>query len=140
MSDVTLFHNPACSKSRQALALIREAGIEPVVVEYLRTPPDRAALARLVDALGVPVRSLVRTGGEAYATLGLADPALTDGQLLDALAAHPALLERPIVVTARGARVGRPPERVLEVLPPTPGSQPEPGMPVRPEPAAPSAA
>ncbi|HYE00639.1 MAG TPA: arsenate reductase (glutaredoxin) [Alphaproteobacteria bacterium] len=119
MSAVTIYHNPACGTSRNVLGLIRHHGIEPVVVEYLKTPPSRGELAALVARLGVPVRSLLREKGTPYADLGLDDPALTDDQLLDAVAAHPILLNRPIVLTERGARLCRPSEAVLDLLPPT---------------------
>ncbi|HEX7637688.1 MAG TPA: arsenate reductase (glutaredoxin) [Burkholderiaceae bacterium] len=118
MSEVTIHHNPACSNSRGALALIRERGIEPRIVEYLETPLTRDELRALVARVGLPVRELMRTKEPAYAGLGLDDPALDEDALVAAIAAHPILLNRPIVVTARGARLCRPPERVLEILPP----------------------
>lgn len=117
MSDITIYHNPACGTSRNALALIRHAGLEPTVVEYLRTPPDRATLRALAAATGQPLRALLREKGTPYAALGLGDPALDDERLLDAIAAHPILLNRPIVVTPLGTRLCRPSEAVLALLP-----------------------
>jgi arsenate reductase len=114
---VTIYHNPACSTSRNALALIREAGIEPVVVEYLKSPPTRDEIAALVARMGVPVREIVRQKGTPYAELGLDDPALRDDRLIDAMAAHPILINRPIVVTPLGAKLARPPESVRDILP-----------------------
>ena len=116
MSPVTLYHNPNCSTSRNALALLRERGIEPVVVEYLKTPPSRDELKAIADATGEPLRALLRTRQAEYAEQGLDNPALTNDQLLDAMLATPVLINRPIVVTPQGARLGRPLERVLEVL------------------------
>ncbi len=115
---VTLYHNPRCSKSRETLALIRQAGVEPVVVEYLKTPPSRAELLELARRMGQPVRSLLRRNGTPYDELGLDDPALSDDALLDAVAAHPILINRPIVATPKGVRLCRPPETVLELLDP----------------------
>ncbi len=115
MTDVTIHHNPSCSNSRGALALIRERGIEPRVVEYLKTPLSVDELRVLVARVGVPVRELVRTKEAVYAELGLADA--DDDRLVAAIAAHPVLLNRPIVVTPLGARLCRPPETVLEILP-----------------------
>ena len=115
-ADVTIYHNPRCSTSRNALALLQERGIEPRVIEYLKTPPSRAELKAIAKATGEPLRALVRAKQAEYAELGLDDPALTDDQLIDAMLAHPVLINRPIVVTSRGARLGRPLERVLEVL------------------------
>jgi arsenate reductase len=114
---VTIYHNPRCSKSRQALALLEVRGIEPRVIEYLKTPPDRATLAALLRKLGRPARDLVRSQEPEFKALGLDAPHITDDALLDALASHPRLLERPIVVVDRKARIGRPPEAVLEILP-----------------------
>ena len=116
MSPVTLYHNPNCSTSRNALALLRERGIEPVVVEYLKTPPSRDELKAIATATGEPLRALLRTRQPEYAEQGLDNPALTDDQLLDAMLATPVLINRPIVDTPQGARLGRPMERVLEVL------------------------
>ena len=114
--SVTIFHNPACGTSRNVLGLIRQAGIEPVVIEYLKTPPSKEALRALVAAMGIPVRELVRQKGTPYAELGLDDPTLSDEQLLDAMLAHPILINRPIVVTTRGVRLCRPSELVLDLL------------------------
>ena len=112
---LTIYHNPRCSKSRQALALLEERGIEPEVVEYLKTPPTKAELKALLQKLGLRPAQLVRTGEELYKEK-FRDRDLTDDQWLDALAEHPILLERPIVVRGGRAIVGRPPEKVLEVL------------------------
>ena len=117
MTDVTIYHNPNCGTSRNVLAMIRNAGIEPRIVLYLETPPDRAALQALVAATGGSVRDLLRQKGTPYDALGLDDPALTDAQLLDAILAHPILLNRPIVTTPLGARLCRPSEKVLDLLP-----------------------
>ncbi|MGA4551140.1 arsenate reductase (glutaredoxin) [Methylorubrum aminovorans] len=115
--DVVIYHNPACGTSRNTLAMIRNAGIEPHVVEYLKTPPSRALVRRMLARAGLSVRDVLREKGTPYAELGLADPALTDAQLLDALAAYPVLLNRPLVVSPRGVRLCRPSEAVLELLP-----------------------
>ncbi|CAO4172638.1 arsenate reductase (glutaredoxin) [Methylorubrum aminovorans] len=115
--DVVIYHNPACGTSRNTLAMIRNAGIEPHVVEYLKTPPSRALVRRMLARAGLSVRDVLREKGTPYAELGLADPALTDAQLLDALAAHPVLLNRPLVVSPRGVRLCRPSEAVLDLLP-----------------------
>ncbi|MFD0669185.1 arsenate reductase (glutaredoxin) [Ramlibacter sp. MAHUQ-53] len=114
---VTIYHNPACGTSRNVLALIRHAGIEPVVVEYLKTPPSRETLQALVAATGQPVRALLREKGTPYAELGLGDPSWTDDQLLDQIVRHPILMNRPVVVTELGTRLCRPSEAVLEILP-----------------------
>lgn len=115
--NVTIYHNPRCSKSRQTLALLQERGINPNVVEYLVTPPDQSALARILDMLGLEPRELMRTKEPEYKQLGLDDPALTRAQLLDAMVAHPRLIERPIVVRDDSrAALGRPPEHVLDIL------------------------
>lgn len=116
MKPVTIYHNPKCSTSRNALALLRERGIEPTVVEYLKHPPSRDELIRIAAATGEPLRALVRTKQPEYLEQGLDNPALSDDQLLDALLATPVLINRPIVVGPKGARLGRPIERVLEVL------------------------
>ena len=121
MPDITIFHNPRCSNSRNALALIRDAGFEPTVIDYLETPPGRDQLRALAAATGQPLRALLRDKEAAFAALGLADPALGDDALLDAVAAHPELLNRPIVVTPRGTALCRPPETVLALLPVGPG-------------------
>ncbi|MFR0675318.1 arsenate reductase (glutaredoxin) [Enterobacterales bacterium AW_CKDN230030176-1A_HGKHYDSX7] len=117
MTDLTLYHNPRCSKSREALALLEARGLAPTVVRYLETPPDADTLRALLKALGLSARQLLRSGEDAYKTLGLADPALTEAQLVDAMATHPILIERPILVAGDRAVVGRPPEKVLEILP-----------------------
>jgi len=117
MSAITIYHNPACGTSRNVLGLIRNSGAEPTVVEYLKTPPDRATLQTLVAALGIPLREAIRQKGTPYAELGLDDPTLSDDALLDAMLQHPILLNRPIVVTALGTRLCRPSETVLEILP-----------------------
>ena len=115
-ADITIYHNARCSNSRGALALLRERGIEPAIVDYIAQPLDAAQLAALVARLGVPVRELMRTKEAAYTQLGLADPARSDAELIAAIAAHPVLLNRPIVTTPRGALLCRPPERVLELI------------------------
>lgn len=111
-----IYHNPNCSTSRRVLAVLREAGEEPEVVEYLRTPPSRDEVRRLAAEAGLTLREAMRRRGTPFDELGLDDPALTDEQLLDAIAAHPVLLERPFVVTARGTRLCRPAERVFEIM------------------------
>jgi arsenate reductase len=115
--DVTIYHNPRCSTSRNTLALIREAGIEPTVIEYLKTPLSRDELADLVARMGVPVRAVLRAKEDLAGELRLRDPAIGDAALLEAMAANPILIERPIVATDKGVRLGRPPEAVREVLP-----------------------
>jgi len=114
--DVTIYHNPKCGTSRNVLAMIREAGIEPKVIEYLKTPPSRATIADLAKRAGVPLRELMREKGTPYAEHGLDNPELTDEHLLDAIEAHPILLNRPIVVTPKGVRLCRPAETVRELL------------------------
>jgi arsenate reductase (glutaredoxin) len=114
---ITIYHNARCSNSRGALALIRAAGIEPEVIDYLTTPPDRATLQRLIQAMALPVRELMRSKEAVFAELGLGDPALGDNALIDAMLAHPVLINRPIVVSPRGVRLCRPPERVQDLLP-----------------------
>jgi arsenate reductase len=118
MFPVTIYHNPRCGTSRNTLALIRERGIEPSVIEYLQTPPSREALVALLAATGEPVVHAVRTKEAVFAELQLDAPGVTDAQLIDAMLQHPILLNRPIVVTPRGTRLCRPAERVLELLPP----------------------
>lgn len=113
---VTIYHNPVCSTSRKTLALIREKGIEPDVIEYLKTPPSSAELKRLIKKMGLKARDVIRRKEALYGELGLDDPALSDDELIAAMAAHPRLIERPIVVSDRGVRLGRPPESVLEIL------------------------
>ena len=120
MSPITIYHNPECGTSRNALALIRHSGVEPVIVEYLKTPPSRTKLVELIVAMGVPVRGVLREKGTPYAELGLDDPTWTDDQLIDFMVAHPILMNRPIVVTPRGTRLCRPSEAVLEILPSPP--------------------
>ncbi|MNU30090.1 Arsenate reductase [compost metagenome] len=115
--DIVIYHNPACGTSRNALALIRHVGIEPHVIEYLKTPPSRTLIQALVERMGVPLRSLLREKGTPFAELGLVDPTLTDDQLLDAIEAHPILLNRPIVVSPLGVKLCRPSEVVLDLLP-----------------------
>ncbi|CAG9186394.1 arsenate reductase (glutaredoxin) [Cupriavidus pinatubonensis] len=115
--SVTIYHNPACGTSRNTLAMIRNAGIEPTVIEYLDTPPDRHTLRAMIRSAGLTVREAIREKGTPYAELGLADPALTDDQLLDAMLAHPILINRPFVVTELGVRLCRPSEVVLDILP-----------------------
>ncbi|MGY2052717.1 arsenate reductase (glutaredoxin) [Methylobacterium sp. JK268] len=115
--DVVVYHNPACGTSRNTLAMIRNAGVEPHVVEYLKTPPSRTLLMQLLARAGLSVRDALREKGTPYAELGLADPALTDDQLLDAVEAHPVLLNRPLVVSPKGVRLCRPSEAVLDLLP-----------------------
>ncbi|MCA7086765.1 arsenate reductase (glutaredoxin) [Cupriavidus sp. DB3] len=117
MSTVTIYHNPACGTSRNTLAMIRNAGIEPTVIEYLKTPPTRGELQGMIRQAGLRVREAIRENGTPYAELGLDDPSLTDDQLLDAMMAHPILINRPFVVTALGVRLCRPSEVVLDILP-----------------------
>lgn len=120
MSDITIYHNPSCSNSRGALALIRERGLTPRVIEYLHTPPDRATLLALVAATGGSVRALLREKEALCAELGLLEPGCTDDQRLSAMRAHPQLINRPIVVSPKGVRLCRPPELVLALLPDLP--------------------
>jgi arsenic resistance protein ArsH len=117
MSTITIYHNPKCGTSRNVLALIRNAGIEPTVIEYLKTPPSRAELVALIAATGAPVRELIRAKEPIYAELNLADPALSDDALIDAMLAHPILINRPLVVSPLGTRLCRPSEAVLDLLP-----------------------
>ncbi|MBC9175988.1 arsenate reductase (glutaredoxin) [Pseudoroseomonas ludipueritiae] len=114
---VTIYHNPACGTSRNTLALIRNSGEEPEVIEYLKTPPTREELKSLIQRMGISVRDALRQKGTPYEELGLADPSLTDGELLDAMMAHPILINRPIVVTPLGVKLCRPSEAVLDILP-----------------------
>ncbi|MBX3568704.1 MAG: arsenate reductase (glutaredoxin) [Rhizobiaceae bacterium] len=120
--DVVIYHNPDCGTSRNTLAMIRNAGVEPHVVEYLKTPPSRRMLTQLIRRMGLPVRALLREKGTPYAELGLADPALTDEQLVDAMMAHPILINRPVVVSPKGVKLCRPSEEVLDLLPPQRGA------------------
>lgn len=115
--SVTIYHNPRCSKSRQTLALLRDRGIEPEVIEYLEQTPSPDELKRIIQRLGVPVREIIRSGEAEYKTLGLDDKSLDDGALIRAICSHPKLLQRPIVVRGEQARIGRPPETVEEILP-----------------------
>ena len=114
--SVTIYHNPSCGTSRNTLAMIRQGGEEPEVIEYLKTPPDRVRLLALVRAMGITVRELLREKGTPYAELGLADPKWSDDELIDFMLAHPILINRPIVVTAKGTRLCRPSEAVLDLL------------------------
>jgi arsenate reductase len=123
MNRTTIYHNPACGTSRNTLALLREHGDEPQIVEYLKTPPSHEALQALLAQLGVPVRAVLRRKGTPYDELGLDDPTWSDEQLIGFIVQHPILLERPIVVTPLGARLCRPAERVLEILPPKVGER-----------------
>ena len=117
MASITIYHNPQCGTSRNTLALIRNSGEEPEVIEYLQTPPSRETLVQLIADMGIPVRELIRQKGTPYVELKLDDPTLSDGQLLDAMLAHPILINRPIVVTPMGTRLCRPSEAVLDILP-----------------------
>ncbi len=117
MTDIVIYHNPECGTSRNTLEMIRNAGIEPHVVEYLKTPPARALLVQLIARAGLTPRTLLREKGTPYVELGLGNPDLTDDQLLDAMMAHPILINRPLVVTPLGVRLCRPSEAVLDVLP-----------------------
>ena len=114
--SVTIYHNPDCGTSRNTLAVIRQSGEEPEVIEYLKDPPSRERLVELIEAMGIPVRALLREKGTPYAELGLADPKWTDDELIDFMLAHPILINRPIVVTPRGVRLCRPSEAVLDLL------------------------
>ena len=117
MSTITIYHNPRCGTSRNTLAMIRESGVEPEVIEYLKTPPSRETLQALAAATGQPVRELVRSKEALFTELGLDAPGVTDAQLIDAMLQHPILINRPIVVTPLGTRLCRPSERVLGILP-----------------------
>jgi arsenate reductase (glutaredoxin) len=117
MRDVIIYHNPDCGTSRNTLGLIRNTGIEPHVVEYLKSPPSRVMLENLIGRMGIAPRALLREKGTPYQDLGLDDPALTEAQILDAMLAHPILINRPIVVTERGVRLCRPSEEVIHILP-----------------------
>jgi len=120
--DVIIYHNPDCGTSRNTLAMIRNAGVEPHVIEYLKTPPSRDMLTRLIARMGISARELLREKGTPYAERGLGDPALSEAQLLDAIMAHPILINRPIVVSPKGVRLCRPSEDVLDLLPPQRGA------------------
>jgi len=117
MTDVIIYHNPECGTSRNTLAMIRNAGIEPHVIEYLKTPPSRIMLTQLIERAGLTPRALLREKGTPFAELGLADESLSDDALIDAMMAHPILINRPLVVTTQGARLCRPSEVVLDILP-----------------------
>lgn len=117
--DVIIYHNPACGTSRNVLGLIRNTGVEPHVIEYLKTPPSRDLLKQLIARMGIGARALLREKGTPYAELGLGDPSLADDTLLDAMMAHPILINRPIVVTPLGVKLCRPSEKVLDILPAT---------------------
>jgi arsenate reductase len=117
MMTITIYHNPACGTSRNTLAIIRQSGEEPEVIEYLKHPPSRTTLIELIAALGIPVRGLLREKGTPYAELGLDDPALSDDRLVELMLAHPILINRPIVVAPFGVRLCRPSEAVLDILP-----------------------
>jgi len=114
--SVTIYHNPACGTSRNTLAMIRQSGTEPVVIEYLKTPPSRETLKELIAGLGIPVRALLREKGTPYRELGLDDPRWSDDELIDHMLAHPILINRPIVVTPKGTRLCRPSEAVIDLL------------------------
>jgi arsenate reductase len=115
--EITIYHNPACGTSRNTLAMIRQSGVEPHVIEYLKTPPSRAELVDLIARMGITVRDLLRRKGTPYDELGLDDPSLSDDALIDAMITHPILLNRPIVVTPLGVKLCRPSEAVLDILP-----------------------
>jgi arsenate reductase len=117
VTSVTIYHNPNCETSRNTLALIRNAGIEPAIIEYLRTPPTREQLVDMIRAAGLTVRAALREKGTPFHVLGLGDPKLTDEQLLDAMMLHPILINRPFVIAERGTRLCRPSEVVLDILP-----------------------
>lgn len=117
MTDIVIYHNPLCGTSRNALAMIRNAGIEPHVIEYLKTPPSRALLLELIDRAGITPRALLREKGTPYAELGLRDETLTDEALVDAMMEHPILINRPLVVSPLGVKLSRPSEAVLDLLP-----------------------
>jgi arsenate reductase (glutaredoxin) len=117
LMDVVIYHNPDCGTSRNTLGLIRNAGVEPQIVEYLKTPPSRQTLLHLIARMNISVRALLRKKGTPYRELGLADPTMTDDALLDAMMAHPILINRPIVMTPLGVRLCRPSETVLDLLP-----------------------
>lgn len=117
MTDIVIYHNPECGTSRNALAMIRNAGIEPHVVEYLKTPPSRSLLENLIERSGISPRALLREKGTPFAELGLDNPALTDAQLIDAMIEHPILINRPLVVSPLGVKLCRPSEEVLDLIP-----------------------
>ena len=117
MSAITIYHNPECGTSRNTLALIRNSGVEPTIIHYLETPPSRDELVALIAAMGMPVRDLLRKNVPPYEALGLAEARFSDDELIDAMLAHPILINRPIVVTPLGTKLCRPSEVVLEILP-----------------------
>ncbi|AWP34834.1 arsenate reductase (glutaredoxin) [Pantoea sp. PNT01] len=117
MTDITIYHNPACGTSRNTLAFIRNSGVEPLVILYLETPPTRDELQKLIADMGISVRELLRKNTEPYEQLGLAEDKFSDDELLDAMLAHPVLINRPVVVTPLGTKLCRPSEGVLEILP-----------------------
>jgi arsenate reductase (glutaredoxin) len=117
MSSITIYHNPNCGTSRNTLAMIRQSGVEPNIIEYLKTPPNRAELKALLKGMGLGVRDVLRQKGTPYEELNLANPALSDAELIDAMVAHPVLMNRPIVITPLGYKLCRPSETVLEILP-----------------------
>jgi arsenate reductase len=117
MTDITVYHNPACGTSRNTLALIRNSGVEPIVIEYLRSPPGKERLQQLVKAMGIGARALLRQKGTPYDELGLSDPKWTDTELIEFMVQHPILMNRPVVVTPLGTRLCRPSEAVLDILP-----------------------
>jgi arsenate reductase len=119
---VTIYHNPSCGTSRNTLAMIRQSGVEPEIIEYLKHPPSRARLIELIKAMGIPARALLREKGTPYAELGLADPKWSDDELIEFMLAHPILINRPIVVTPLGVRLCRPSEKVLDLLDNPPAS------------------
>jgi len=119
--DIIVYHNPDCGTSRNTLAMIRNAGVEPHIIEYLKTPPTRIMLTQLIGRMGISIRVLLREKGTPYAELGLDDPQLSDDKLLDAMMAHPILINRPIVVSPKGVKLCRPSEDVLDLLPPQQG-------------------
>jgi len=115
--SIVIYHNPACGTSRNTLAMIRQSGEEPEVIEYLKTPPSRQKLKELIAAMGIPARAVLREKGTPYSELGLGDPKWSDDELIDFMLAHPILINRPIVVTPKGVRLCRPSEAVLDILP-----------------------
>ncbi|WP_428685441.1 arsenate reductase (glutaredoxin) [Sphingopyxis sp.] len=117
MADIIIYHNPECGTSRNTLGLIRNAGIEPHVIEYLKTPPSRALLEQLIERAGIKPRELLREKGTPFAELGLDDPALGDAELIDAMMAHPVLINRPLVVSPLGVKLCRPSDAVLDLIP-----------------------
>ncbi len=117
MQEITIYHNPACGTSRNVLGLIRNSGVEPRIIEYLKTPPSRAELIDLIARMGIPARALLRRQGTPYDALGLGDPSLSDETLLDRMLEHPILINRPIVITPLGVKLCRPSQTVLDILP-----------------------